>query len=135
MALRIKTILEAIPGTWGNQSIIAQKCGCCRKTIYNKIQNSKKLQNAIEEAKHIRNDRIEYKYQLAVEENNIAAILWGMKYLVGYGKEIDLNLKNKYFDLLADKLKGMSDNELRSQLTDIRHRKFIALPTGTDTSD
>lgn len=79
-----KQIIEALRDSQGMVAVAARSLGVSRQTIYNRMEKSPEVREAIEEAREFTTDRAETKLFQAIEEGEGWAVCF---YLKCQGKE------------------------------------------------
>lgn len=79
MAYSQSEMLTAVAGSKGRISIIANRMGCTRKTVYSHIENDPVIADAIEDEKQKRGDWAESKLDQRIEEGSDACLIFMLK--------------------------------------------------------
>jgi len=78
--IKVQTILDAIPDSGGNLTLIARRANCHRDTIHNMIKRHDSVKAAIELEQEETIDALENKaLKLALEENDKTMIIFILK--------------------------------------------------------
>ena len=128
MRISEKRILNAMKKSGGIISVIAQRLGCSRRTIYDRVEKSKKIKDALMQAKEELIDVAESKLANKIEEGDIGAIKFYLQTQAkqrGYVEKQEIDYRGTQLNVSVD-IKQAIEHLKSFGIEDENHQKKIS---------
>jgi hypothetical protein len=118
MKYTVEQMVEAIKGSGGLVSVIAQRLGCGRATVYRYVSRYQSVREALDSERAVLLDRAESELFRLIGEGNVQAIIFALKTLGkdrGYTERVDVGayLKEEMEAVLDVLERGLTPEEFR----------------------